>query len=110
MSREGIFVDPTKIEAVRDWVAPKNVLKVRSFLGLAGYYRRFVKDFSRIARPMTSLMKKEKKFEWLEECDKAFQTLKEQLTSTPVLALPDPSLDYVVYSDASKYGLGCVLM
>ena len=99
VSKEGIYVGgPAKIEAVCDWVAPENVLEVRSFLVLAGYYRRFVKDFSRIAQPMTSLIKKEKKFEWLEECEKAFQTLKERLTPAPVLALPNPSLDYAVYT------------
>ncbi|XP_057535375.1 uncharacterized protein LOC130813557 [Amaranthus tricolor] len=110
VSKEGISVDPVKVEAVRSWPSPKNVTEVRSFLGLAGYYRRFVKDFSRIARPMTSLMKKEKKFEWTDECEQAFMTLKERLTTAPVLTLPDPKLDYTVYSDASKKGLGCVLM
>ena len=110
VSREEISVDPTKIEAVRNWVAPKNVTEVRSFLDLAGYYRRFVKDFSRIARLMTSLMKKEKKFELPEECERAFQTLKEHLTFVPVLALSDHSLDYAMYSDASQNGLGYVLM
>ncbi len=79
-------------------------------MGLAGYYRRFVKDFSKIARPMTNLMKKDKKFEWSKECELAFQTLKERLTTAPVLILPDRTLEYLVYSDASKYGLGCVLM
>ena len=102
-------MDPAKVEAVRSWPSPKNVTEVRSFLGLAGYYCRFVKDFSRIARPMTSLMKKEKKFEWTDECEHALITLKERLTTTLVLTLPDPKLDYVVYSDASKKGLGCVL-
>ena len=110
VSKEGISVDPAKVEAVRSWSSPKNVTEVRSFLGLAGYYRRFVKDFSRIARPMTSLMKKEKKFEWTVACEQAFMTLKERLTTAPVLTLPDPKLDYTVYSDASKKGLGCVLM
>ena len=83
---------------------------VRSFLGLAGYYQRFVKDFSRIARPMTSLMKKEKKFEWSDKCEQAFLTLKERLTTAHVLTLPDPMSDYTVYSDALKKGLGCVPM
>ena len=110
VSKEGISVDPVKVEAVRSWPSPKNVTEVRSFLGLAGYYRRFVKDFSRIARPMTSLMKKEKRFQWTDECEQAFMTLKERLTTAPVLTLPDPKLDYTVYSDASKKGLGCVLM
>ncbi|XP_057518435.1 uncharacterized protein LOC130799350 [Amaranthus tricolor] len=72
VSKEGVSVDPAKIEAVRSWSSTKNVTEVRNFLGLAGYYRRFVKDFSRIARPMTSLMKKQKKFEWIDECEQAF--------------------------------------
>ena len=103
-------MDPAKIEAVRDWHTPKNVTEIRSFLGLAGYYRRFVKDFSKIARPMTNLMKKDKKFEWTEECEGAFQTLKERLTTAPILTLPDNTSEYLAYSDASKNGLGCVLM
>ncbi|XP_021766598.1 uncharacterized protein LOC110731056 [Chenopodium quinoa] len=109
-NRRGISVDPSKINALSEWPTPKNVSDVRSFLGLAGYYRRFVKDFSRIARPMTNLMKKECKFVWTQECEQAFQTLKDKLTSAPVLALPDESGQYEVYSDASKFGLGCVLM
>ncbi|XP_056690221.1 uncharacterized protein [Spinacia oleracea] len=90
ITKEGVSVDPAKIQAV-------------------SYYRRFVKDFSRISRPMTSLMKKESKFVWTSECGEAFATLKERLTSKPVLALPDGSEVYEVFSDASKYGLGCVL-
>ena len=74
------------------------------------YYRRFVKDFSRIARPLISLMKKEMMFEWTEDCERAFQLLKEKLTTAPILVIPDPSLEYSVYSDASKHGLGCSLM
>ncbi|XP_021773659.1 uncharacterized protein LOC110737634 [Chenopodium quinoa] len=89
ISKEGVSVDPAKIKAVSEWPTPKNVTDVRSFLGLAGYYRRFVKDFSRIAGPMTALMKKQTKFEWNDSCEFAFQTLKERLTTTPVLVLPD---------------------
>ena len=110
VSKEGVSVDPAKIEAVRSWSSLKNVTEVRSFLGLAGYYRRFVKEFSGIAWPMTSLMKKEKKFEWTDKCEQTFMTLKERLTTTPVLTLPDPKLDYTFYYDASKKGLGCVPM
>ncbi|XP_021759127.1 uncharacterized protein LOC110724036 [Chenopodium quinoa] len=105
ISKEGVSVDPTKIKAVSEWPTPKNVTYVRSFLGLAGYYRRFVKDFFRIARPMTSLMKKQSKFEWNESCEAAFQTLKERLTTAPVLVLPDGREGFKVYSDASKDGL-----
>lgn len=110
ISKEGILVDPAKITAVSEWPTPKRATDIRSFLGLAGYYRRFVKDFSIIARPMTNLMKKENKFLWSQECEEAFQTLKEKLTTAPVLALPDDSGQFEVYSDASRYGLGCVLM
>ena len=110
VSKDGVEVDPAKIEAVKEWPTPKNVSDIRSFLGLAGYYRRFVKDFSKIAKPMTSLMRKDCKFVWTEKCEAAFQTLKEKLTTAPILTLPDGSGSYDVYSDASKNGLGCVLM
>ena len=110
VSKDGVSVDPAKIKAVSEWPTPKNVTEIRSFLGLAGYYRRFVRDFSKIARPMTTLMKKEKRFEWTDECETAFQILKERLTTAPVLALPDGNENLEVYSDASKNGLGCVLM
>ncbi|XP_021738197.1 uncharacterized protein LOC110704687 [Chenopodium quinoa] len=94
VSKEGVEVDPAKIEAVKGWPTPKNVLDIRSFLGLAGYYRWLVKDFSKIARPMTSLMKKEFKFIWSDKCEESFQTLKKSLTTTPVLTLPDGSGSY----------------
>ena len=110
ISEEGLAVDPAKIEAVKDWPQPTNVTEVRSFLGLAGYYRRFVQDFSKIARPLTNLMKKVVRYQWTEECENAFQTLKERLTSALVLALPSREDGFEIYSDASKYGLGCVLM
>jgi hypothetical protein len=86
------------------------VSKIRSFPGLAGYYQRFIKGFSKIARPMTKLVKKEKKFNWTESCERSFQALKRRLTTTPVLASPDIQRDFVVYCDASRQGLGCVLM
>jgi hypothetical protein len=103
-------VDPSKVQEVMDWKPPKSVHQIRSFLGLAGYYRRFVPDFSKIAKPMTELLKKGVKFVWDEKCENAFQTLKQYLTSAPMLAQPDNSKPYEVYCDASGTGLGCVLM
>jgi hypothetical protein len=85
ISEEGIVVDPEKVEAIREWSAPRNVVEVRSFMGLAGYYRRFIAGFSKIAHPITSLQRKEKKFQWTEECEKSFQRLKQLLTSAPIL-------------------------
>ncbi|XP_024028766.1 uncharacterized protein LOC112093802 [Morus notabilis] len=84
-----VFIDDILIETVLHWERPKNVAEIRSFLGLAGYYRRFVKDFSSIAAPMTRLTRKEVRFEWNAECESAFQELKVRLTSAPVLTIPD---------------------
>jgi hypothetical protein len=88
ISAEGIFVDPIKVEAVLKWERPTNMTEIRSFLGLAGYYRRFIEGFSTIASPLTKLTRKEVRFVWSEECEASFQELKERLTSAPVLALP----------------------
>ncbi|GJR47941.1 putative reverse transcriptase domain-containing protein [Tanacetum coccineum] len=106
----GIHVDPSKIEAVKNWKAPRTPSEVRSFLGLAGYYRRFIENFSKIAKSLTILTQKCKTFDWGEEQELAFQTLKDKLCNAPVLALPDGPEDFVVYCDASGLGLGCVLM
>ncbi|GJT21543.1 putative reverse transcriptase domain-containing protein [Tanacetum coccineum] len=105
-----IHVDPSKIEAVKNWKAPTTPSKIRSFLGLAGYYRRFTANFSKIAKPLTSLTQKNKKYEWGVEHEEAFQTLKSNLCDAPILSLPDGVEDFVVYYDASNQGLGCVLM
>jgi hypothetical protein len=110
ISKEGISVDPSKVQEVMDWKPPKSVHQIRNFLGLAGYYRRFIPDFSRIAKPMTELLKKGVKFVWSEECDQAFHTLRKHLTSAPVLTQPDMSKPFEVFCDASGTGLGCVLM
>ena len=110
MSAEGISVDPAKVEAVSNWQAPKTVTEVRSFLGLAGYYRRFVEGFSKIAAPMTALLRKDKKFDWTEKYDESFQEIKKRLTTAPVLVLPTPHEPLTIFSDASKVGLGAVLM
>ena len=110
ISAGGICVDPGKVEAVLKWEKPINVTEIRSFLGLAGYYRRFIEGFSTIASPLTKLTRKEVRFNWSKECDESFQELKRRLTSAPVLALPSGTEGFIVYSDASSRGLGCVLM
>ena len=110
VSAEGISVDPQKIEAIVDWKPPTNVTEVRSFLGLAGYYRKFVEGFSKIATPLTKLTRKEEKFIWSEACQNSFDELKQRLTTAPVLTLPSGSEGFTVYCDASRQGLGCVLM
>ena len=86
ISSEGISVDPSKVQEVMDWKPPTSVHQIRSFLGLAGYYRRFIPDFSRIAKPMTELLKKGIKFVWDDKCEEAFHNLRVQLTTAPVLA------------------------
>ena len=110
MSASGVSVDPEKVEAVMNWERPKSVFEIRSFLGLAGYYRRFIEDFSRIATPMTTLSRKEVKFKWDDRCEEAFQELKRRLTSAPILIVSDRGKGYTVYCNASRVGLGCVLM
>ncbi|GJS88213.1 putative nucleotidyltransferase, ribonuclease H [Tanacetum coccineum] len=110
VSAEGITMDPAKVEAITKWPRPTSVTEVRSFLGLAGYYRRFVEGFSRLALPLTKLMRKGEKFVWNEEREKSFEELKQRLVSSPILTLPSGSGGFQIYSDASKKGLGCVLM
>jgi hypothetical protein len=109
-SQDGISVDPSNIQEVMDWKEPKFVHQIRSFLGLAGYYHRFIPDFSRIAKPMTELLKKGVKFVWTEACEKAFHTLRQHLSSAPLLVQPDNSKPFEVFCDASGTGLDCVLM
>jgi hypothetical protein len=110
VSFEGISMDSRKVRALLDWKPPKTMHQVRSFLGLAGYYRRFISNFSKIAKPITGLLKKEEKFVWNAERDEAFQTLKKLLTTSLVLAQPDITKFFNVYCDASGTGLGCVLI
>jgi hypothetical protein len=107
---DGVAVDPEKIEAVSEWQQPKSVTDIRNFLGLAGYYQRFIENFSKIAKPMTELLKNNVPFIWSPKCEASFQELKSRLTTTPVLTLPDIRKDFVVYCDASHQGLGCVMM
>ncbi|KAL4037249.1 hypothetical protein IC575_000837 [Cucumis melo] len=110
LSAKGVSVDPQKVEAVVNWERPISATEVRSFLGLAGYYRRFIEDFSRLALPLTALTRKNVKFEWSDKCEQSFQQLKKRLVTAPILALPVTGKDYVIYCNASRLGLGCVLM
>nr|GEX30344.1 putative reverse transcriptase domain-containing protein [Tanacetum cinerariifolium] len=107
---QGIHVDPAKIESIKDWASPKTPTKMRQFLGLAGYYWRFIEGFSKIAKSMTKLTQKGIKFDWGEKEESAFQLIKQKLCSAPILALPKGSEDFVVYCDVSHKGLGDVLM
>ncbi|RVW85873.1 Retrovirus-related Pol polyprotein from transposon 17.6 [Vitis vinifera] len=110
VSNDGISVDPSKVDAVANWRRPSTVTEIQSFLGLAGYYRRFIEGFSKIALPLTKLTQKGVKFEWSDDCECSFQELKNRLVSAPILTIPSGSGGFVVYSDASHQGLGCVLM
>ena len=110
MTTDGVVVDPAKIEAMTEWQQLKNITDIRSFLGLAGYYRRLIENFSKIAKPMTELLKNGVLFVWLAKCEASFQDLKSKVTTTPILTLSDIRKDFVVYCDASRQGLGCVLM
>ncbi|GJV75851.1 hypothetical protein Tco_1507435 [Tanacetum coccineum] len=107
---QGLHVDPAKIEAVKNWASPTTPTEIRQFLGLSGYYRRFIKDFSKIAKSLTELTQKNKKYIWGEDQETAFQLLKQKLCEAPILALPEGNDDFVVYCDASHQGLGAVLM
>ena len=110
ISTLGVSIDPKKVEVVMSRERPKSVFEICSFLGLAGYYKRFIKDFSWLVAPMTRLTLKEVKFEWNDLCERVFQELKRRLTSAPILIVPEQGQRYIVYCDASKDRLGCVLM
>nr|GFB91944.1 putative reverse transcriptase domain-containing protein [Tanacetum cinerariifolium] len=105
INSQGIHVDSAKIESIKDWVSPKSPTEIRQILGLAGYYRRFIEGFSKIAKPMTKLTQKKVKFEWGDKQEAAFQLLKQKLCSVPILALPEGSKNFIVYCDASNKGL-----
>ncbi|WVZ80633.1 hypothetical protein U9M48_028092 [Paspalum notatum var. saurae] len=110
LSEKEVAVNPSKVECVLNWTQPETITEIQSFLGLAGYYRRFIKDFSKTVKPMTSLTKKNAKYSWSPNCEEAFQSLKRSLTTASVLAQPDVTKPFDVYCDASGNGLGCVLM
>jgi hypothetical protein len=110
VNKDGIQVDPSKIDSVKNWRTPETPTEVRQFLGLAGYYRRFIENFSKIALPLTQLTQKDRPYVWGEKQEEAFQILKDRLCNAPILSLPEGSEDFVVYCDASGQGLGCVLM
>ncbi|XP_073121681.1 uncharacterized protein [Henckelia pumila] len=110
ISERGVEVDPSKVQAVKEWSVPRNASEIHSFLGLAGYYRKFIKGFSSIAVPLTALTKKNARIVWSSECQRSFDVLKEALTTAPILTMPSRQGDFVVYTDAYKLGLGAVLM
>jgi hypothetical protein len=110
LSAKGIAVDPSNVKDILEWKSPTKVHQVRSFLGLAGYYRRFIPDFSKIVKPIMQLLKNDVKFNWSPKCNEAFEQLKRLLTTAQVLAQLDVEKRFDVYCDASGIGLGCVLM
>jgi hypothetical protein len=109
ISAKGIAVDPSKVLEVLDWKSPRSITQIHSFLELAGYYRRFIPNFSKIAKPMTKLLEKDAKFKWSPQCEEAFLTLKKLLTTTPVLAQPDDK-PFDMYCDASGTSIGGILV
>ena len=110
ISVEGISVNPAKVSTVKNWKQHCTITKIKSFLGLARYYRKFIKGFSKIASPLTKLTQKDVKFNWDDRCERSFQMFKEKLTTAPILAIPNGSGGYKVYTGTVKNGLGCVLM
>jgi len=111
ITQEGLKMDDHKVKAILDWELPRSVLAIRSFLGLASYYRKFIKNFAKIATPLTNLLKKSSEtYEWEEACNEAFETLKGILVKAPVLKLPDFDKDFEIHSDASDFAIGGVLV
>lgn len=109
ISETGKRPDPKKIQAVLNFPEPKNVKQIKSFLGLSGYYRKFIENYSRIAKPITHLLKKDVRFDWNEECDRAFGKLKHALCTEPVLQYPDFTKEFILTTDASGKVLGAIL-
>ena len=110
ISAQGISVDPYKVEVVLQWERPKTITEIRSFVGLAGYYKRFIEGLSKIVAPLTQLTRKDHPFTWTEQCDKSFEELKRRLTNALVLTIPDINKPFNVFCDASYQELGYVLM
>ena len=109
ISKDGIKTQPRKIKAITDWATPKTQSDIRAFLGLAGYYRKFIKDFAKIAAPLNNLLHKGTAIIWDDQCETAFQTLKQLLTNAPILAIADPEQPYTATTDASDLAIGAVL-
>jgi hypothetical protein len=107
---DGLAVDPKKVVDILDWKAPRDVCRIKSFIEMAGYYRRFIEGFSKTARPMIALLAKKVEFKWTLDCQESSKTLKKKMSTTPVLILPDVHKPFLVYCDASYIGLGYVLM
>jgi hypothetical protein len=110
INQHGIAVDPKNVAVVVEWKGPSSVSEIRSFLGLAGYYRRFMPNFSRITKPLTRLLEKGVLFVWSNDCEVSYHALKNKLVNAPILALPESGKRFTIYTDASRIGLGCVLM
>jgi hypothetical protein len=110
INKDVLAVDPKKVTDILKWKAPTDTQGIKSFIGMAGYYRRFIEGFSKIARPMTTLLANKVEFKWTQKGQEAFEALKEKLTTTLVLVLPDVHKPFSVYCDACYTGLGCVLM
>lgn len=110
ISGRGVAIDPKKVEALNEWKQPKNVKDIQSFLGPIGYYLCFIDFFSKIDKPMTTLLKNQNKFKWMPRCEESFWIFKKKLTTVSVLILPDNHKYFEIYCDAYLQGLGCVLM
>jgi hypothetical protein len=110
INKDGLDVNPKKVADILNWKAPTDARGIKSFIGMAGYYRRFIEGFLKIVKPMTALLANKVEFKWTQKCQEAFEALKEKLTTAPILVLPDVHKPFLVYCDACYTGLGCVLM
>jgi hypothetical protein len=110
ITNRGIAVDPRKVSDVLKWEPPRTVSEIRKFLGLASYYRRFIEGLSKIVKLLTTLLERDREFKWTSACQSSFEELKKRFNTTPVLVMPDLQKSFDIYCDASRYGLGCVLM